>query len=76
MYRTAAFALYFAAIAFLASTGVSQAAKGPDARDVALGTFAAVLITMAVLGLFYLLRLALGGNQPLPPEEPGSGAHH
>jgi hypothetical protein len=69
-------ALFFALTAFAATAGISEAAQGPDAGDVALGTFAAVLGTMAFLGLMFLLRVALGGAQTPPPEEPGAGAHH
>ncbi|HEY7268293.1 MAG TPA: hypothetical protein VH951_00570 [Dehalococcoidia bacterium] len=71
-----AFALFFAAMAFAAATGISEAAKGPDARDVQIFTIIGVAIAMAVLGLLYMLKIALGGASTLPPEEPGAGGHH
>jgi hypothetical protein len=70
------FATWFSILGLLATTGISEAAKGPDASDVALGTFAVVLGVMAFLGLVFLLKMALGGVRPPPPEEPSAGAHH
>lgn len=76
MFRRLSLATYFAVVAVLAATGIAEAAKGPDATDVALGTFVAVLVAMAFLGLVFLLKVALGAVRPLPPEEPMSGGHH
>ena len=76
MFRRFSLAAYFAIVAVLSATGIAEAAKGPDATEVALGTFIAVLIAMAFLGLVFMLKVALGGARPLPPEEPTSGGHH
>jgi hypothetical protein len=69
-------ALNIAVLGVLASTGVSEAAKGPDASDVALGTLVVVLCSMAFLSLVFLVKRALGGVTELPPEEPATGGHH
>jgi hypothetical protein len=76
MIRRLAFTFFCAVLALLAGTGFAEAAKGPDAANVALGTFIAVLIMMAFLGLVFLLKVLLGGVRPLPPEEPSAGGHH
>ena len=71
------FAVYFAALAFVAATGLSEAAKGPDAAKVAFGTLIVVIVAMAVLGLLYLLRVAFAGaGSPAAEEEPAAGGHH
>jgi hypothetical protein len=65
-----------ALVAAFGLTGVLEAAKGPDAADVALGTGGAVLGLMAFLVLVYGIRRALGGGGALPPEEPAADAGH
>jgi hypothetical protein len=76
MLRRISLAAYFASVAVISATGIAEAAKGPDATEVAVGTFVAVLIAMAVLGLLFMLKVALGAVRPLPPEEPTPGGHH
>jgi hypothetical protein len=76
MFRRFSLAAYFALVAILSATGIAEAAKGPDAAEVAVGTFIAVLIAMAFLGLMFMLKVLLGGVRSLPPEEPTTGGHH
>jgi hypothetical protein len=76
MLQRVGFALTFAILGLLASTGISEAAKGPDARDVALVTLLVVVCSMAFLTLMFMLRVALGGVRTPPPEEPTAGGHH
>lgn len=69
-------ALVLALAGGFAFTGVSEAAKGPDANEVTLGTLLVAFGVMAFLGLIYLLKSALGFTRALPPEEPPMGEHH
>jgi len=75
MLRRLFFAACLAVAGVIASTGYSQAAQGPDAPDVAIGTALVVVGVMAFLSLMYLLRVVLGGPRQMPPEEPDSGHH-
>ncbi len=76
MLQRVGFALTLAILGLLASTGISEAAKGPDARDVALVTLLVVVCSMTFLTLMFMLRVALGGVRTPPPEEPNAGGHH
>jgi hypothetical protein len=57
-------------------TGVSEAAKGPDAEEVAVGTVAVVLASMAFLSLLYGVKRAFGGGGMPPPEESFESSEH
>jgi hypothetical protein len=76
MLQRLGFALTFAILGLLASTGISEAAKGPDARDVALVTLLVIVCSLTFLTLIFMLRVALGGARTAPPEEPSAGNHH
>jgi hypothetical protein len=76
MLRRFSFAVTFAILGLLASTGISEAAKGPDARDVSLVTLLVIVCSLTFLTLMFMLRVALGGARTPPPEDPGAGAHH
>lgn len=76
MLRRFSFAVTFAILGLLASTGISEAAKGPDARDVALVTLLVIVCSLTFLTLMFMLRVAFGGVRTPPPEEPSAGNHH
>jgi len=61
----------------LATTGFGEAAKGPDATAVGLGTFAVAVGFLAFLSIVYSVKRALGlVKPPPPPEDAGAGGHH
>ena len=60
----------------LATTGLGEAARGPDATAVGLGTFAVVVGFLVFLSLVYSVKRALGlVKLPPPPEDAGAGHH-
>ncbi len=70
-------ALTLGVMASFALAGVGEAAKGPDATDVAVGTVIVVAVMMALLLLIYGIKVAFGGDQALPAEDlPAGGEHH
>jgi hypothetical protein len=71
-----AFSLIFAVLAFAATTGVSQAAKSPDADEVMVWTGAVALGLMAVFFIAYLIKRAAGLDGMPPPESDHSAEHH
>ena len=61
----------------LATTGLGEAARGPDATPVGLGTFAVAVGFLVFLSIVYSVKRALGlVKPPPPPEEAGAGGHH
>jgi hypothetical protein len=69
-------ALCVAASGLLAFTATTEAAKGPDATEVAVGTILVVLGAMALLAVLYGVKVALGGGRMPPPDEGVSTGHH
>jgi hypothetical protein len=70
-------AITAAVFAFVAFAGVTEAAKGPDAEEVALGTLAVVAAGMAFLSLVYGIKRAFGGGGMPPANESlGASEHH
>ena len=76
MFERLLFATSLAVLGAFGAAGLTQAAKGPDAGDVATGTILVVLGVMAVLTIVYAIKVALGAARALPPEEPAAGEHH
>ncbi|HXH23166.1 MAG TPA: hypothetical protein VNN10_14165 [Dehalococcoidia bacterium] len=70
------FALLVVMPALLAPSGVSEAARSPDATEVGLGTAALVVGVMAFLTVVYAVKVALGGGRMPPPDEGSLGGHH
>jgi hypothetical protein len=70
------FALYLAVSGLLAFAGTTEAAQGPDATEVAVGTVIVVLASMGLLALIYGVKVAMGGARVPPPEESIPGGHH
>jgi hypothetical protein len=70
-------ALSLALLAFAASTGAAQAARGPDAEEVIVITSLVSVALMLVLLIAWLIKRAVGLDK-LPPPEPDSGhnEHH
>ena len=61
----------------LATTGLGEAARGPDATAVGLGTFAVAVGFLAFLSIVYSVKRALGlVKPPPPPEDAGAVGHH
>ena len=59
----------------LASTGIASAAELSERAEVMLCTGAVVIVLLAIVSVFYLLRHALGADK-MPPAEPQAGDHH